>query len=528
MLIKLDSTIFGQWITRQTPDDLPKWNNNDYVINQDVEKCDWWVVYHDLPKSISVNCPLENTILFTSEPESIKTYHPDYVNQFATVITCQRHLKHRNKKYNQQALPWLIGINHYGNTTLDFKDIKINYNYLKKRFKGGKIPKISTILSTKNSTPGHRQRNKFVRELKSLLGETLVVFGPNDIPLPDKYEGISPFQYHLVIENSSHHDYWTEKISDVYLGDAYPIYHGCSNMSKYFPSNSFSAISIDNPRKVANFINRIIENHYYETRLDAIHKAKVAILDKYNLFPSIQSYTHESFGSSVNQTIYPESHFTKKRSIILKKLSTTLITRTVQPFITNSRIKQETKNTLTWKVGQTSTPHHIKRNEIAKIKNRFNLNTFIETGTYHGDMVMANIPLFEHLISIELDKSLASKAKDRFRNYSKVEILQGNSKNVLSKILKHSHASILFWLDGHYSGPGTAKSDVDTPILDELRAIRRNIPNNFAIMIDDARLFNDYNGYPSLKFIKNLINFWFPNHSLDIKNDLIIISPTLL
>ena len=66
-----------------------------------------------------------------------------------------------------------------------------------------------------------------------------------------------------------------------------------------------------------------------------------------------------------------------------------------------------------------------------------------------------------------------------------------------------------FFLDGHYSGPGTFRSDNSTPILLELSAIRDffavgRVLELGSVFIDDARLFfDDQPGYPRFHDLKN-------------------------
>ena len=64
-----------------------------------------------------------------------------------------------------------------------------------------------------------------------------------------------------------------------------------------------------------------------------------------------------------------------------------------------------------------------------------------------------------------------------------------------------------FWLDGHYSGSGTFKGDIETPIVKELELVELYL-NRFTqvkIFIDDIREFNHKTpGYPT----KNSLIEW--------------------
>jgi len=69
-------------------------------------------------------------------------------------------------------------------------------------------------------------------------------------------------------------------------------------------------------------------------------------------------------------------------------------------------------------------------------------------------------------------------------------------------MLQDSSGRILFWLDGHYSGEGTACGDQVSPILQELDLIKAHPRRDHCILIDDSRLFTGVDGYPTLKATK--------------------------
>ena len=57
----------------------------------------------------------------------------------------------------------------------------------------------------------------------------------------------------------------------------------------------------------------------------------------------------------------------------------------------------------------------------------------------------------------------------------------------------------MFWLDGHYSGKGTAKGKKETPILEELKTIFDTNDLRYVILIDDARHFGSEKRLPKPK-----------------------------
>jgi len=91
---------------------------------------------------------------------------------------------------------------------------------------------------------------------------------------------------------------------------------------------------------------------------------------------------------------------------------------------------------------------------------------------------------------------------------------------------------VLFWLDGHYSSEffykeeliRTAKGEKDTPIEEELDIILRSSVEAI-ILIDDARLFNGKNHYPTIKAIKKKVKSYKMDGKVFVKKDIIHIIP---
>lgn len=165
-------------------------------------------------------------------------------------------------------------------------------------------------------------------------------------------------------------------------------------------------------------------------------------------------------------------------------------------------------------------PYLLKQRVIKEYAHKFSLKTFIETGTYLGDMVKAVSDTFNRIISIEIDPWLAERAKKRFSIYPHISILQGDSRQLLPGLLASMGQPCLFWLDAHYSGGITAKSEVETPIEQELRCILSHFAEH-VILIDDARNFVGTNDYPTLQAVRDLVNELRPGWVVEVNDDII-------
>jgi hypothetical protein len=118
-------------------------------------------------------------------------------------------------------------------------------------------------------------------------------------------------------------------------------------------------------------------------------------------------------------------------------------------------------------------PHSIKQKNLLRYARLYSLRIFVETGTLYGDMVQAVKHHFELIYSIELNPVLFAMAKARFKSSDHIHIVCGDSGKELGNIIGQLDHPTLFWLDGHYSGPGTAKGSNDTPIYEELEAVAK-------------------------------------------------------
>jgi hypothetical protein len=156
---------------------------------------------------------------------------------------------------------------------------------------------------------------------------------------------------------------------------------------------------------------------------------------------------------------------------------------------------------------------------------RYGPRVFVETGTYMGDMAHAVRDQFERILTIELDTSFCRAARWRLRKLAHVTVLEGDSKSILPVILESLDEPSLFWLDAHYSGWPTAKSDVDTPILDELDVVLSHGVAGHVILIDDARCFIGWNDYPTIAELREFVVSRRPEMMLEVSDDIIRIHP---
>lgn len=166
-------------------------------------------------------------------------------------------------------------------------------------------------------------------------------------------------------------------------------------------------------------------------------------------------------------------------------------------------------------------PHLVKQEAIREYQKRFRCQEFVETGTYLGEMVTAQLKNFKKIFTIELSEELYNNALIKFRKNENVEIFKGDSGKLLPDVLAMLKSRSIFWLDGHYSAGITARGEKASPIYEELEAIFNNNNYKHVILIDDARCFNGENDYPTILELKNYIKRRNPSYCFEIKDDII-------
>ena len=178
------------------------------------------------------------------------------------------------------------------------------------------------------------------------------------------------------------------------------------------------------------------------------------------------------------------------------------------------------------KQGRPSPPPHIVKETLIKDYARlFNTKILVETGTYLGDMVYAMKGSFSRILTFELDRALYEQAQKRFATDDHIEIIHGDSGELIEQYLTTIGEPCLFWLDGHYSGGITARGSLDTPIMNELSHILSHQIHGHVILIDDARCFTGRNDYPTIAELNSFVNERKQGWQFTVNDDVIRIHP---
>ena len=149
--------------------------------------------------------------------------------------------------------------------------------------------------------------------------------------------------------------------------------------------------------------------------------------------------------------------------------------------------------------------------EIARIISKYNIKTFIETGTFKGNTTFFMADYVEKVISIEANKPFYDDVNSR-NTKQNVDLKFGNSGELLENVLQEQPKdNILFYLDAHWYNYW--------PLKDELLIIAKYKKNNCIIVIDDFQVPDrsdiQYDGCGELvnnyEYIKDNLDLIYPD-----------------
>lgn len=264
----------------QTPGHSGVWKDLQFTAGTGDLGEDWLVVYDEPGILTQTRAPKERRIIFITEPPEVKNYYTHYLNQFGIAVSPMP-LKGFKGVWVQRhgALAPLLGRSY---------DQLQAENYDEKSFD------LSIVCSNARKYEQQRRRFEFAGQLKDILGERLHWFGRGVQPVKGKAEAIFPYRYSIAIENNCIEHFWTEKISDIYLGCAFPFYDGGPNLQRYFPAGSFEYIDIEDPKGAAAKIESAIKDGIFEQRIPLLKEARQKVLNEYNLFNEVWRVIHEA------------------------------------------------------------------------------------------------------------------------------------------------------------------------------------------------------------------------------------------
>ena len=119
---------------------------------------------------------------------------------------------------------------------------------------------------------------------------------------------------------------------------------------------------------------------------------------------------------------------------------------------------------------------------IPEVLSKYKTDNFIEFGTYKGNgCKLAHSLGFKNIHSIEISNFYYTLNVISLRRFKNIHLYEGNTLDVLPKLLENINEQSTFWIDSH--------NENDCPILKELEILSKHKIKNHILLIDDMRMF---------------------------------------
>ena len=124
-----------------------------------------------------------------------------------------------------------------------------------------KYKDVSIILSSKQTTVGHRLRHSILQKYPNID-----FFGHNN-PIDKKISALKDYRFSIVIENCKEDYYFSEKLIDSFVTGTIPIYWGCPSIGDFFDTNGMLIFdTLDELDSIMNNLNKEL----YDSKIESI------------------------------------------------------------------------------------------------------------------------------------------------------------------------------------------------------------------------------------------------------------------
>lgn len=294
-----------------------EFRGHKFLGNSSDTEADAWVVFDDVPEDDSrCNVSPEKVFFISAEssyPEDwfLREARQSFLSQFSYVNTCHPTL-HPKATFSAPFLPWMINANHGSVFSPHARDI----GFLNKLEVVEKSKLISVFCSSNDWRPEYRLRLQFVEYLKRHFGEDLEWFGNGVNEIPEKWDGLAPFKFTLVLENRSDGGIYTEKILDPFLSLTEPIYWGDPNIRTVLPIPPGNLIDIRDFPGARAAVERIITARKKRMPTEQKLEGKSLVLGELHFLQRIIRLVEDSsshnrkFSTPREVVLRPLKHFT--------------------------------------------------------------------------------------------------------------------------------------------------------------------------------------------------------------------------
>ena len=286
--VRLLSNFPGLWqrTIEQTPSGLCQWGSTLFVADGEA---DHYVILN------SIHFPTGSPYLPSvalPDPSRVCGLHmePEPYVRLLGYDTPQEHALTSRFYTNCQSLIAPGGIYRASPPYVHFHVGK-SWDFLSAATAPRKTVELGIISSGLNTIEGHKARLDFLEELDASDIDCAIWGRGDNLRGLKKYRGFAVDKWNvhaicrhsIVIENSVAPWYWSEKPADALLGYSMPLYHGCPELGRFLPPDSFAPFDIARPDRLQN-LRAILGSGLYHQRQAAIAQARQSLLNKENVY----------------------------------------------------------------------------------------------------------------------------------------------------------------------------------------------------------------------------------------------------
>lgn len=233
-----------------------------------------------------------NIVFVASEPPEIRKYNEAVLSRYGAVLGPPYEYLSALPNFHSIAAiaPWWVGVKAGGDS--HYAEVDGAATLCREDFERGLAPPrdtVTTIVSQKSKTPLQQQRLRLVDYLSSHL-EQFEVFGLAAQRVGDKADVLRTSRYHVAVENSSHRDYWTEKLADPILMDNVVFYGGHPSIARHFSSDSVVSIDPWNPEETYRTISNALDKNTWEVVAESRSNNRSVLLEKLSFHRELSGF----------------------------------------------------------------------------------------------------------------------------------------------------------------------------------------------------------------------------------------------
>jgi hypothetical protein len=260
----------------RTPTGSPEWDAHSFHVNPTGGAFDAVIAFQSMRplfSEVSFRVPPTRVALVVMEPPSLLELPESYETQFQRVLSQNPRGLPPRHILDQSGHGWFV--------ERSIGDVLSEAVLPKTRM-------IATCTSRKLGTPAYARRVAFLEYCRDRLPFEFDWFGNGTgRPAARKIDALGPYKYQIVLENSAHCGYFTEKLADAFVSDCFPFYWGCPNIESYFPRDALAPLDLADFEGACRIIIDAIEHDAYARSQTARAEARRLCALKYNRYPTL-------------------------------------------------------------------------------------------------------------------------------------------------------------------------------------------------------------------------------------------------